>query len=153
MENYYGYFFNTYDITTEVVMFGMLVMLLAIIFISKPERTYMMGLCLVGIVNAMFTMILHVLLLAQTIHVRYTHDLTMFNILYILYMIFLVAELNFILLYILQLSYYLSVENGICRQIERIDPNLKIYKDGMFRFMAVCPVESEERFERIKDGF
>lgn len=98
-------FYETYDITTEIAVLLFVMATLMIVCFSRPENNYMYKHFLAGIHLSMVLIILHILLLCETIAMRMTHNPTLFNILYVIYSFGYAAILNEIFSYVNNLSY------------------------------------------------
>lgn len=107
-------YFHTYDITTEVVMIGIIFILATISFYSKPERTYMTKYYYRGLFFSAVSMIFHIWMLGETIKMQDTHNFHSFYVLYFLFSVSYICVLEVLFIYHSQLSF---VRRGMKKQL------------------------------------
>lgn len=98
-------YFHTYDITTEVVMLFVLIVMLVWIMFSKPERSYLFSICVLGIHFSIATILLHIWLLGYGLVLPQTNNFMLFYVVYVLYGACYVTVMNLLFSYISLLSY------------------------------------------------
>lgn len=104
MLDFFFQYISTYDITTEVVIIMLAIIMLVIFSISKPKRTHMMNMVIVGVVMAIITMVLHIAMLGETLHINEGRSKTVFYIIYCLHSLAYVTVICDIYLYISRLT-------------------------------------------------
>lgn len=111
MQDFFNSFFAFYNIATEIAMILVVVVFKGIIFFSNPEKTKQYKVLHLGLMFAFLIMVLHIMLLGETIIMRTTHRIIFLNIIYTLYSIFYVLELICILIYQNQLSFKRRIQH------------------------------------------
>jgi len=96
--------FSRYDITSELMLFVVNIILLLLMSATQPKKTRMYKIELVGAHNTMLTIVFHILLLYSTC-VTNNFNIVKFRILYVLYITSYITVLNEIFAYINLLSY------------------------------------------------
>lgn len=108
MQSFFNFmisFFHTYDITTEVVMIVLILVLYLIIQCSKPENTYMLKIFRMGMRFSLLTIIFHIAMLGETIKIPTSYNIIPFSVFYLLFSISDTGTLLCLFLYQNNLSY------------------------------------------------
>lgn len=98
-------YFHTYDITTEVIMVFIVLLIDGIMLFSKPNKSYMYKILKHGFTFGLMTMVSHIVMLGETILMRRNYNMKIFNVSYFIYSTCYVLVLDFIFVYHTQLSY------------------------------------------------
>ncbi len=104
MLDFFFKYISTYDITTEVVVIMLAIILLVLVEISQPESSHMMNMIKAGIYGSIATMFLHIAMLGETLRINEGRSMVPFQVLYCLHSITYVAVLCVIFLYMARLS-------------------------------------------------
>lgn len=96
--------FYKYDVTSEIMMLALNIILLFLMLATQPKKTKMYKIALLGTHNTILTMLLHLAILKYTCFPQ-SFKLYQFNILYFLYITSYIAVLNEIFAYASLLSY------------------------------------------------
>ena len=101
-------FFQTFNVINEVFCMIVVIVFLAMIYLMKPERTYMMKHCIAGMVGAFFASLAHIVFLCGIIHINIhgsRFGAFAIYVFYYLYAILYIIQLNLTFVYINQLAY------------------------------------------------
>ncbi len=111
MLDFFFKYISTYDVTTEVGIIMLAVIMLVIFGISKPMKTHMMNMIYGGVVVSVLTMLLHIAMLGATLFINEGHSTLLFNILYCLHSLSYVMIVCILYLYMSYLALKRRLDN------------------------------------------
>lgn len=102
--HFFQVLFSNYDVTSELMMLTLNLLLLLVMIASKPKKTRMFKLAAVTSIFSFASIIVHIILLGLTCYPTY-FLLPLFNFVYILYLILYITILNLLYAYVNLMSY------------------------------------------------